>query len=198
MPGLLRAVPRGRGVASCIFTPLWTELHFRDHGGPSGRARTATYEHLIRPDRMNLFDVGAISGAAMAPLIGKRPRLAQRLLFGAFDFRLGVSIPRAALVGKLDEPAHEAKPESHARWLPATSRAGLALRAASWLLAVLLIACSAACGAGLARAMRRGAMTRPVARHCGQQQARRVNDVSQGGYEVATPRSCRASTALPL
>jgi hypothetical protein len=113
--GALRGVPPGRGAVSCVFTPENVELHYPESGGEE-KARTSTYEDLIRPDRMTLFDVVAISGAAVAPLMGKMTSAAYRLLFGAVNLRLGVWLPRPSLVTFLDDCTDGTKPGTLKAW----------------------------------------------------------------------------------
>ena len=59
--------------------------------------------------RTTLFDVSAISGAAVSPLMGSATRHAYRLLFTATNVRLGVWIPHPTVVRdarqSIDDPA---------------------------------------------------------------------------------------------
>ncbi len=112
MPG----VPPGRGAVSCVFTPDVTELHFPGRHGRVEGALTRSYEDLIRPDRLTVFDVVAISGAAVAPLMGKMTSAADRILFGAVNLRLGVWLPRPSLVGLFDGRTRDDRPAGHAAW----------------------------------------------------------------------------------
>lgn len=114
--GALRGVPPGRGAVSCVFTPDRTELHFPWPGSPPEAARTRTYEDLLRPDRMTVFDLVAISGAAVAPLMGKMTSAARRLLFGAVNLRLGIWVPRPGLVARLDNRTEKITPAGPAAW----------------------------------------------------------------------------------
>lgn len=106
-----REVPPGRGGFCLTFDPKYVALH-RKQGGAipePARARTCDYEALIGKRRCTLFDVSAISGAAISPLMGAATRHAYRILFTATNIRLGVWLPHPALVQKarqlLDERA---------------------------------------------------------------------------------------------
>ena len=117
--GARRGVPPGRGAVSCVFTREKVALHYPKPDGEEmekEEARTSTYEDLIRPDRMTLFDVVAISGAAVAPLMGKMTSAACRLLFGAVNLRLGIWLPRPSLVTFLDGSTSDTKPRTVKAW----------------------------------------------------------------------------------
>lgn len=145
--GALRGVPPGRSAVSCVFTPQYTELHFpRSEGHPeededTERARTSTYEDLLH-DRMTLFDLVAISGAAVSPLMGKATSAVRRLLYGAVNLRLGGWIPRPSLVGYLDGFTAATSPAGAKYWRKVVKekdsgtsrwdRMTLAWRLASW------------------------------------------------------------------
>ena len=61
-------------------------------------ALTSDYEALVGDRRCTLFDVSAISGAAISPLMGAATRHAYRLLFTATNVRLGVWLPHPNVV----------------------------------------------------------------------------------------------------
>ena len=67
-------------------------------GGRRAEARTSDYEALVGQRRSTLFDVSAISGAAVSPLMGSATRHAYRILFTATNVRLGVWLPHPTLV----------------------------------------------------------------------------------------------------
>ncbi len=62
------------------------------------RARTSDYEALVSQRRCALFDVSAISGAAISPLMGSATRHAYRILFTFTNIRLGVWVPHPVCV----------------------------------------------------------------------------------------------------
>lgn len=106
-----REVPPGRGGFCVTFDPKYVTLH-RKQGGTVPepvQARTSDYEALVGKRRCTLFDVSAISGAAISPLMGSATRHAYRILFTATNIRLGVWLPHPALVQQarrfLDERA---------------------------------------------------------------------------------------------
>ena len=73
-------------------------------------ALTSDYEALVGDRRCTLFDVSAISGAAISPLMGAATRHAYRLLFTATNVRLGVWLPHPNVVRDarkiLDRPTY--------------------------------------------------------------------------------------------
>lgn len=105
-------IPPGRHAASWTFTPTRTELHLArpDGNGENAEwASTSTYEVLVGRDRMAVFDLVAISGAAVSPLMGKLTVAARRLLFVAVNLRLGMWLPRPSSVAELEDgQQHEA------------------------------------------------------------------------------------------
>lgn len=146
--GTLRGVPPGRSAVSCVFTPQYVELHFpaseyrREHGvEDTEKAGTSTYEDLLH-DRMTLFDLVAISGAAVSPLMGKMTSAARRLLYGAVNLRLGVWVPRPSLVSYLDDRTAATPPAGARYWrnvikakdsgISRWDRMALGWRLASW------------------------------------------------------------------
>jgi hypothetical protein len=104
-----REVPAGRGGISFSFDAEYATLR-----GPlpaeTVRARTADYESLAGRNRLTLFDLSAISGAAFSPLMGNATRQAYRILFTATDFRLGIWLPHPAVV---DAAARELDRQNH-------------------------------------------------------------------------------------
>jgi hypothetical protein len=62
------------------------------------RAKTSDYEALIGECRCTLFDVTAISGAAISPLMGAATRRAYRILFTFTNVCLGVWLPHPKVV----------------------------------------------------------------------------------------------------
>jgi hypothetical protein len=89
-------VPPGRGAVSFTFTPRETGLSQEPCASdgradpPPGRARTGPYEEAAR---LSLFDIMAVSGAAVSPVMGKMTRPSMRILLAAADVRLGVWLP---------------------------------------------------------------------------------------------------------
>jgi hypothetical protein len=61
-------------------------------------ALTSDYEALMGKRHSALFDVSAISGAAVSPLMGSATRQAYRVLFTFTNIRLGVWLPHPAVV----------------------------------------------------------------------------------------------------
>lgn len=91
-----REVPRGQDGFCVAFDPDYVTL--RSERGlkrkkESARALTADYEALLGKRRCALFDVSAISGAAISPLMGSATRHAYRILFTFTNIRLGVWLP---------------------------------------------------------------------------------------------------------
>ena len=62
------------------------------------RARTSDYEALLGHRRSTLFDISAISGAAVSPLMGSMTQHAYRILLTATNVRLGVWLPHPNVV----------------------------------------------------------------------------------------------------
>ena len=109
----LREVPPGQGGFCVTFDPDHVTLHrekamadrqqaVADRGqGPAAeraQALTLDYEALVGHRRSTLFDVSAISGAAVSPLMGAMTKHAYRILLTATNVRLGVWLPHPALV----------------------------------------------------------------------------------------------------
>jgi hypothetical protein len=113
-----REVPPGQGGFCVAFDPEHVTLHA---GGLADRERaralTSDYEALVGRRRATLFDVSAISGAAVSPLMGAATRHAYRILFTAANICLGVWLPHPGVVGnarrRLDQPGEDG---SSARW----------------------------------------------------------------------------------
>lgn len=103
-----REVPPGRGGFCVTFDPEHVTLH-REQGlvaTEPAQALTADYEALLGERRCTLFDVSAISGAAISPLMGAATRHAYRILLTATNVRLGVWLPHPALVREARLWAH--------------------------------------------------------------------------------------------
>jgi hypothetical protein len=85
------------------------------------QALTSDYEALVGQRRATLFDISAISGAAVSPLMGSATRQAYRILLTATNVRLGVWLPHPALVrearNRIDRQQAAGKPgEPDRRW----------------------------------------------------------------------------------
>jgi hypothetical protein len=99
-----RQVAPGRGGFCLTFDPEEVVLHreksLKDQKQAPDRAaaRTRDFEALVGYRRATLFDVSAISGAAVSPLMGSATRHAYRILFTATNVRLGVWIPHPNVV----------------------------------------------------------------------------------------------------
>ena len=116
-----REVPPGRGGFCLTFDPQYVTLH-RETGlaAPEpAQARTSDYENLLGRRWFTLFDVSAISGAAISPLMGSATRHAYRILLTFTNVRLGVWLPHPALVRAardlLDHPDRRAAAEAKDR-----------------------------------------------------------------------------------
>ncbi|HEY8047385.1 MAG TPA: hypothetical protein VIF35_24205 [Streptosporangiaceae bacterium] len=92
-----RQVPVGRGGMSLTFDPQQVTLRGEDPEHPV-TAPTMDYEFLVGKQRFTLFDVSAISGAAISPLMGSATRQAYRILLTMANVRLGVWLPHPAIV----------------------------------------------------------------------------------------------------
>ena len=99
-----RQVAPGRGGFCLTFDPEQVVLHreksLRDQDQAPDRAEALTcdFEALVGYRRATLFDVSAISGAAVSPLMGSATRHAYRILFTAANVRLGVWLPHPNVV----------------------------------------------------------------------------------------------------
>src|SRR5580693_6166098 len=95
-----REVPPGSGGFSVSFDPDTVTLRRTTcaAGEDDARALTSDYEALVGQRRATLFDISAISGAAVSPLMGSATRQAYRILLTATNVRLGVWLPHPTLV----------------------------------------------------------------------------------------------------
>lgn len=96
----VREVPAGQGGFRVTFDAEHVTLH-REGGlaAPDpAQALTSDYETLVGHRRSTLFDVSAISGAAVSPLMGSATRNAYRILYTATNVRLGVWLPHPNVV----------------------------------------------------------------------------------------------------
>ena len=106
-----REVPPGSGGFCISFDPEHVTLRRETcaDGEDDARALTSDYEALVGRRRSTLFDISAISGAAVSPLMGSATRQAYRILLTATNIRLGVWLPHPALVRearkRIDEKA---------------------------------------------------------------------------------------------
>ncbi len=94
-----REVPRGQDGFCIAFDAEHVTL--REERGlekGSATALTSDYEALMGRRHCGLFDVSAISGAAVSPLMGSATRQAYRILFTFANIRLGVWLPHPTLV----------------------------------------------------------------------------------------------------
>ena len=114
----VREVPPGQGGFCVTFDADYVTLH-REKGLKApvpARARTSDYEALTGHRRSTLFDISAISGAAVSPLMGSATQQAYRILFTATNVRLGVWLPHPNIVRdarKWIDPDHSS---TDARW----------------------------------------------------------------------------------
>jgi len=94
-----REVPRGQDGLCLAFDAKHVTLR-RERGLETGSATalTSDYEALMGTRHCALFDVSAISGAAVSPLMGSATRQAYRILFTFTNIRLGVWLPHPTLV----------------------------------------------------------------------------------------------------
>ena len=125
-----REVPRGQDGFCIAFDAEHVTLR-RERGLETGSATalTSDYEALMGKRHCALFDVSAISGAAVSPLMGSATRQAYRILFTFTNIRLGVWLPHPTLVHdarellgptELDEPGGDRPaPLRQRRRLPA-------------------------------------------------------------------------------
>lgn len=91
-----REVPPGQDGCCVAFDPEHVTL--RRGTSQDAQARTSDYEALAGRRRTTLFDVSAISGAAVSPLMGSATRHAYRILLTAANICLGVWLPHPSLV----------------------------------------------------------------------------------------------------
>jgi hypothetical protein len=76
-------------------------------------ARTADYEDLAG---LTLFDLVAISGAAVSPLMGSATKIAYRILLTATNVRLGVWLPHPRMVRRAREYLDGTRFQGQDRW----------------------------------------------------------------------------------
>ena len=95
-----RDVPPGSGGFCVSFDPVHVTLRRETcaDGEADVQALTSDYEALIGQRRSTLFDISAISGAAVSPLMGSATQQAYRILLTATNVRLGVWLPHPTLV----------------------------------------------------------------------------------------------------
>ncbi|HEX4256158.1 MAG TPA: hypothetical protein VH089_13775 [Streptosporangiaceae bacterium] len=94
-----RDVRPGQGGFCLAFDPKQTRLRGRPGSVEDCvAAATADYEHLVGHSRLTLFDLVAISGAAVSPLMGSATKVAYRILLTATNVRLGVWLPHPTVV----------------------------------------------------------------------------------------------------
>ena len=101
-----REVWYGHGDCCVAFDPEHVTL--RGYTSQVAQALTSDYEALVGRRRSTLFDVSAISGAAISPLMGSATRHAYQILFAAANICLGVWLPHPSLIRDarnwLDQP----------------------------------------------------------------------------------------------
>ena len=117
-----REVPPGSGGFCVSFDPEHVTLRRETcaEGEADAQALTSDYEALVGQRRSTLFDISAISGAAVSPLMGSATRQAYRILLTATNVRLGVWLPHPALVRearkRIDEQAQGIPGPPDRRW----------------------------------------------------------------------------------
>jgi hypothetical protein len=117
-----REVPPGSGGFCVSFDPDHVTLRRETcaEGEADAQALTSDYEALVGQRRSTLFDISAISGAAVSPLMGSATRQAYRILLTATNVRLGVWLPHPALVrearNRIDRKAAGAPGRPDRRW----------------------------------------------------------------------------------
>jgi Patatin-like phospholipase len=113
-----REVPPGSGGFCVSFDPDYVTLRRGNsaRGEDGARALTSDYEALVGKRRCTLFDVSAISGAAISPLMGAATRHAYRILLTATNVRLGVWLPHPALVREARKRVDRQAEDKPDRW----------------------------------------------------------------------------------
>jgi hypothetical protein len=117
-----REVPPGSGGFCVSFDPEHVTLRRETcaQGEADAQALTSDYEALVGQRRSTLFDISAISGAAISPLMGSATQQAYRILLTATNVRLGVWLPHPALVRearkRIDEHAAGIHGRPDRRW----------------------------------------------------------------------------------
>ncbi len=107
-----REVPPGSGGFCVSFDADHVTLRRETcaAGEADAQALTSDYEALVGERRSTLFDISAISGAAISPLMGAATRQAYRILLTVTNVRLGVWLPHPALVREARKRIHEQAP----------------------------------------------------------------------------------------
>jgi hypothetical protein len=109
----------GQGAACLTFTP--DDVTLWDESAHPPRASTHDMELIADPDRMTLFDIVALSGAAVSPLMGRATHAAFRLPLTVANVRLGQWLPSPSIVAKARDyyEANKTKraPLRHRWWL---------------------------------------------------------------------------------
>lgn len=104
-PGRL---PPGRGGVSFTFSQRETGFACpHEPGAPREVVPTDTYERVVGVRSLTLFDVVAVSGAAVSPVMGSSTRPSVRLLLALANVRLGVWLPRPGHVAQLVRSAQD-------------------------------------------------------------------------------------------
>jgi hypothetical protein len=117
-----REVPPGSGGFCISFDPDQVTLRRETcaEGEADVQALTSDYEALVGQRRATLFDISAISGAAVSPLMGSATQQAYRILFTATNVRLGVWLPHPTLVrearSRIDQQAAGIAGRPDRRW----------------------------------------------------------------------------------
>lgn len=109
-----------QGGACLTFTP--DEVKLWDGSDNPPRASTSDMELMADPDHLNLFDVVALSGAAVSPMMGRATRAAFRLPLTVANVRLGQWLPSPSIVAAARDYLHEhskegPEPLRHQWWL---------------------------------------------------------------------------------
>jgi hypothetical protein len=119
-----RQVPPGSGGFCISFDPDHVTLRRVTcaEGEADVQALTSDYEALVGQRRSTLFDISAISGAAVSPLMGSATQQAYRILLTATNVRLGVWLPHPTLVRearkRIDDNQEGKSGKSDRRWTP--------------------------------------------------------------------------------
>jgi cellulose synthase operon protein C len=116
-----RQVPPSRGSFCLAFDPEHVSLHREQDlsASESTEAVTSDYEALVGTSTCTLFDLCAISGAGVSPLMSTATRQAYRILLTAASVRPGVWLPHPALVREARrriEQQAAGMPEPPDRW----------------------------------------------------------------------------------
>jgi hypothetical protein len=95
-----REVPPGSGGFCLSFDPENVTMRRETcaDGESDVQAATSDYEALAGQNRSTLFDISAMSGAAISPLMGSATRPPYRIMLTAANIRLGVWLPHPAVV----------------------------------------------------------------------------------------------------